>query len=269
MKKKMMKLISVFLLALLLAAILCSCQVREESRTQELEVRDESNFTFAVCGDPHGNYQIFGKIVEAAKQLQFLVVVGDLTKSGSEMEYRKLHDFLEGSGVSYYLIRGDNDREKDPQGINFIKYFGPLYRSFNYQNSHFLLLDNSDGFNGFSDEELRWIEDDLGENSSRHIFAFAHIPPGAPPGLGVPYNMWEKARISGERALEILQRFQVELMFCGHIHGYEEYQAESPRILVTGGAGATLHLPEQIGGYYHYLKAHVKGEVVEVEVVRI
>lgn len=91
---------------------------------------------------------MLGKIMGQAKQVQFVVVLGDITNRGSEGEWKEIRDFLERSGVKFHLIRGDNDRIDDPQGSNFSKYFGPLYYSFDYENSHFLFLDNSDGYNG-------------------------------------------------------------------------------------------------------------------------
>lgn len=230
---------------------------------------DDADFTFLVCGDPHGLSPQFKQIVEAAKGASFLVVVGDLTPSGSEAELKKMYDYLQSSGVTFYAVRGDNDRARDPSGAAFQKYFGPLWSSFDHQDSHFQLLDDSDGIRGFPAEELAWMEEDLAASGARLKFAFAHIPPGSPPDLSTPFDAYAQARETGSEAVDIWRNGGVNTVFCGHLHAYTVYRAAEPEILVTGGAGATPHLPEALGGYHHYLRVHVRGGQVEVQVVRL
>lgn len=227
------------------------------------------SFTFLVCGDPNGVTPQFTAVVEAAREADFLVIVGDLTPSGSESEYKRVSDFLQASGIEYYAVRGDNDRTRDPSGQVFTRYFGPLWRSFDHKGCHFQLLEDSDGFNGYPPEELAWMEEDLAAAGEGLKLAFAHIPPGAPPSLSAPYDSWEKARATSEQALEIWRRYGVDTVFCGHLHAYMVYREADPRVLVTGGAGSPLHLPEAMGGYYHYLRVTVRGGAVDVEVVRL
>jgi hypothetical protein len=268
---------ALLLAALLVAASLSSCgqgQAGQEAGQNEGQEaggtgQDASDFTFVVCGDPDGLRPQFKQIVEAAKSAAFLVIVGDLTPSGSEAELKKMYDYLQASGVTYYAVRGDNDRARDPSGTTFEKYFGPLWSSFDYQDSHFQLLDDSDGIRGFPAGELAWMEEDLAATGARLKFAFAHIPPGAPPDLSTPFDDYEQARETGDEAIGIWQRYGVGTVFSGHLHAYMIYRAANPEILVTGGAGAPLHLPEGMGGYYNYLLVHVRGGQVDVQVVRL
>jgi hypothetical protein len=275
--------LAVLLLAALLAlASLSSCGVGRDGQGVDAgkegqgpgqeaggEEPDSSGFTFLVCGDPDGLSPQFKQIVEAAKGASFLVIVGDLTPSGSEAELKKMYDYLQSSGVTYYAVRGDNDRARDPSGATFQKYFGPLWSSFDFQGSHFQLLDDSDGIRGFPADELAWMEEDLAATGARLKFAFAHIPPGAPPDLSTPWDAYAQARESGDEAIDIWQVGGVGTVFCGHLHAYTVYRAADPEILVTGGAGAPLHLPEALGGYYNYLQVHVSGGLVDVQVVRL
>lgn len=269
-KTKMAKLCGALLPAMLILLSLASCgQGKAALGEDDGQAQDSSDFTFVVCGDPHGLSPQFKQIVEAAKGADFLVVVGDLTPSGSDAELKKTYDYLQASGVEYYAIRGDNDCARDPSGTGFSRYFGPLWRSFDYQNSHFQLLDDSDGINGYPAEELAWMEEDLAATGAPLKFAFAHIPPGAPPDLSSDYDAWEGARDTSDQALETWQRYGVNTVFSGHLHAYTVYRAEDPRILATGGAGATLHLPEAMGGYYNYLLVHVHGRDVDVQVIKL
>ena len=222
-----------------------------------------------VCGDPNGVSPQLEQIVGIAGEADFLIIVGDLTASGSDAELKKVYDYLQSAGITYYAIRGDNDRYRDPSGTIFSKYFGPLWSSFDYGNSHFVLLDGSDSLNGYPEDELAWMEEDLAATASRLKFVFAHIPPGAPPDLSAEYDDWEGARDTSERAEEVWRRYGVDTAFCGHLHAYLVYQPADPRILVTGGAGSQLHLNEAMGGYYHCLKVRVQGGSVDVEVIRL
>jgi predicted phosphodiesterase len=253
----------------LILSSLSSCGRGKAAPEDESQVQDPTDYTFVVCGDPHGLSPQFKQIVEVAKGADFLVVVGDLTTSGSDAELKKMYDYLQASGVEYYAIRGDNDRSRDPSGAGFSRYFGPLWRSFDYQNSHFQLLDDSDAMKGYPAEELAWMEEDLATTGAPLKFAFAHIPPGAPPDLSSDYDAWEGARDTSDQAMEMWQRSGVDTVFSGHLHAYTVYRADDPRILVTGGAGATLHLPEAMGGYYNYLLVHVQGRNVDVQVVKL
>ncbi len=226
-------------------------------------------FTFLVCGDVNGVSPQLRSVAESAEEADFLVIVGDLTPSGSDAEYGKLHEFLQSSGIEYHVVRGDNDRARDPDGAVFQRYFGPLWGSFEHKGVHFQLLDSSDGYGGYPEEELRWMEDDLAAAGDAPKVAFTHIPPGAPPDLSAPYESWERARQSAERALRIWRDGGVGTVFSGHLHAYMVYREAGPRVLVTGGGGSPLHLPEAMGGYYHYLRVTVSGGGLEAEVVRL
>lgn len=230
---------------------------------------DRTDFTFVVCGDPGGVSPQLQQIAGIAGEADFLVIVGDLTTSGSDAELKKVYDYLQSTGIRYYAIRGDNDRARDPSGTNFSKYFGPLWSSFDYGNSHFVLLDDSDAFNGYPEEELDWMEKDLAGTDARLKFVFAHVPPGAPPDLSSDYDSWEGARETSEQAEKAWREYGVNTAFCGHLHAYLVYQPDNPRILVTGGAGSQLHLNEAMGGFYNCLKVHVRGGNVDVEVIEL
>ncbi len=264
-----MRIASAVLACLLMALPLASCGSKGGGITGGGGEEAGPAFTFLVCGDPNGVSPQLSSIVKAAGEADFLVIVGDLTPSGSESEYSRLYEFLRSSGIEYHVIRGDNDRSRDPSGAVFTRFFGPLWSSFEHKGCHFQLLDNSDGFSGFPAEELAWMEEDLSSAGGGLKLAFAHIPPGAPPSLSAPYDSWEGARATSEEALRIWREYGVDTVFCGHLHAYMVYSEAGPRVLVTGGAGSPLHLPEAMGGYYHYLKVTVQGRRVEVEVVRL
>ena len=73
----------------------------------------------------------------------------------------------------------------------------------------------------------------------------------------------------GKDLLELFKRYRVTHLFASHIHGYFSGAWEGIPYTITGGAGAGLHgkVPEHF--FHHYIKVHVSGDNVELELKRI
>jgi hypothetical protein len=61
----------------------------------------------------------------------------------------------------------------------------------------------------------------------------------------------------------------VNYVFAGHIHGYASSKRNGTVYIVSGGGGGPLHLPEDFGGFYHYVKIKVEGENIFDKIVRV
>ena len=57
--------------------------------------------------------------------------------------------------------------------------------------------------------------------------------------------------------------------FSGHYHGYLKFKDGASTHIISGGAGAALHVPEMLGGYYHYILCSVNGDRVTYDVIRL
>ena len=57
--------------------------------------------------------------------------------------------------------------------------------------------------------------------------------------------------------------------FASHIHGYFSGAWEGVPYTITGGAGARLHGKDPEHFFHHYIKVHVSGSRLEMEVKRI
>lgn len=239
---------------------------------------ETSTYTFAVCGDnritgiENGTMD---RIVASAKErgAEFVVNTGDLTTTGSLSELRRYREYTETSGLKWYATPGNHDVGPGGTSAAYEEEIGAYYYSFDYGGDNFVVLNNSDDRTGIESPQREWLEDELATgDGERYQFIFTHIPIASPSlgtghatgesgGAGLQSGQWLAAEASGHP--------NVVALFFGHVHAYAKYDIDGLTGYVTGGAGAPLHFPEALGGYFHYLLVKVKPEGVEVEVVRV
>jgi len=272
------RLISYLLLAFLIGILISGCNnpaSKKISTTKNTDITGEGTdtpqFKFIVCGDPQNNYEVFRRILEAAKSVDFMIIVGDLTGSGTPLEFENFNRVMKESGIRYYAIPGNHDVATMPVSEGFAKYIGPPRESFDYKNAHFLLIDNSTPTLGFYPEERKWVSSDLKKAKKRgfdHIFAFAHVPPHYPYSAKA-----DKAQIAGMDAndflVPVLKAGGVDELFCGHVHIYDKTVEDGLTITITGGAGAP-HM-ESFGSksFFHYVIVELKGKKYSEKVIRL
>lgn len=263
---------SIFAIAIILLALLsfASCSkgpTGNGSQDGQEGKGIQNNYSFLVCGDPNGRVDLLGEIIGQARQGEFLVIVGDLTTGSGFQEMKKMKDFLDSKGLPYHVVPGDNDM---PNGnlSNFQSVFGPDYYSLDMQDSHLVFLDDAVPGIGCPQDELAWLRQDLAGDGDKLTIAFAHVPAGAPVKMG-DVETTRRETESGREMLASLRDAGARVLYSGHLHAYLLYSDGPPRIIVTGGAGAHLHLSEEAGGYYHFLRVTVQGDQVTEEVIRL
>lgn len=215
-------------------------------------------FKFIVCGDPQNNYEVFDKILDAAKSVDFLIIAGDETGSGTRTEFQNFLDIMKNSGITYYCVPGNHDVATSPVDQAYTSYLGQPRRSFDYKNSHFVLIDDSAKEKGFYPAERDWVRSDLKaarKKDFQHIFAVCHVPPGYPYSAKI-----DAAQIAGIEAnrelVPVLSAGGVEELFCGHVHSYLRDKEDGLLMTITGGAGAPL-----MGNpSYHYVLVEINGK---------
>lgn len=162
------------------------------------------------------------------------------------------------------------------------------YYSFDYQNSHFVVLDTAwQSGGGPPDAELKpgsrqweWLCQDLDKArpKSKHIFIFGHKPPVTPFRSGGPDTVSDLP--DGYRSswgspgaavafMQLVANYRVDAVFSGHIHMYNRMAVNGTDYFITAGAGAQLYTTKDNGGFYHYLRCLVNGDQVQYEVVKL
>lgn len=260
-------LVRILAIVLLLTFLLPGCN----SQNNASHTKTQEAFSFIVCGDPQGNFSAFSKIVEAAKGVDFMIIAGDLTETGTPDEFANFNNLMKTSRVRFYCVPGNHDIISTTSTELYSQYFGAPYQSFDYKNSHFVLIDNSNPRLGFYPEERKWVEEDLRKARQKgfdHIFAVAHVPPGCVYSSRLSSE--GKQGIEANRYLvPILSSGGVEELFCGHFHVYSREETQGMHLTITGGAGARPHLTEENGGFHHYILVKVRGKQKTLKVVRI
>lgn len=242
----------------------------------------DDEFSFAVIGDtrPTESFgkipEIFSKAIEKINSLKpdFVVHVGDCiclgmndaNISGIETQWNAFKDSTKRLSAPLYMVVGNEDVWSVKSEYYFKKLFGPkLYYSFDYKNSHFIILNSelAGRANDIPEEERLWLENDLEATNKEHIFVFLHRP------IFSFKHAWRMSEKTRDYLKNLFSKYNVKAVFSGHEHLYREDIYGGVKYYITGGGGAPLHVSADEGGFYHFLVVKVKGEEFRVEAVKI
>jgi 3',5'-cyclic-AMP phosphodiesterase len=214
-----------------------------------LGMTEDDTLNFYVFGDSQGYQGGVEQIVAAANlhRPDFLFHCGDLTPFGQENQYQAIKTVLDQSIVPVYATIGNHDI-KDGGGELYQQYFGTSRYSFDLGPAHFTVFNTSSG--DASTQELSWLEQDLSQTEAEFKFIFTHIPP-FDPRPGDNHSLLNP--ITGPILMSLFEEYEVDVVFTGHIHMYNETVVNGVRYVITGGAGASLYADENSGGIYHYM----------------
>ncbi len=134
------------------------------------------------------------------------------------------------------------------------------YYSFNIGDVHFISLDSYGKDNGnttnlydTSGAQATWLKADLAANTKKFTVAYFHHPPYTKTSHSSDYNggAGELDLVAiRERLIRILERNGVDLVLCGHAHGYERsyllkgFYNTYASPLDDAAFNKTLHTPE-------------------------
>ncbi len=234
---------------------------------------DRTEFSFVVIGDnrPSGGWrqpgvyeQLLADAVSRGPDLYFNV--GDVVYSG---EFREYVDFVRATSAiraPLFIAMGNHEDSIGKEGQdNFLHFFGKLFYSFDYGNSHFVILNaNVVGHRyTLSEQQIEWLEMDLEEHSNaEHVFVFIHQPV-------YKYAHGLEDPSVESRLRRIFESHGVDCVFQGHEHMFYSGEEGGVRFFITGGGGAELdpqYPPDTL--FFHYILVKVRGGEVRYEVVK-
>lgn len=206
-------------------------------------------FKFLVVADSHSDNTNLSKALSQTKRdfpdLKFIIGLGDYTEVGTIQELKNAKKELDSSGLRYFLIPGDHDlwdcRNKNlvPTAC-FMEVFGPSYQSFTFNNFRFLLLNNSDNYQGIDSEQQEWITNELTkarEEGGSGILAFVHEPLYHPSSDHVMGWVEKSLKSQATNLIFQLKEAGVKKVFSGDIHYFSEYsEPQTTLAMVTVGA---------------------------------
>lgn len=220
---------------------------------QKKDIKDE--FSFVVLGDNRDGNNIFEKLLIKINNIEpkplFIINTGDLVSKGKFSEYENFLKLIEKSEIPILTVPGNHDYIGEGEKF-YLQIFGEPDYYFDLGGCRFIILDNARGI--LTDEQLKWVEKLLKTNLIK--FVFIHMPPN--------YGVWKVHcfQIKSKEFMELMEKYKVDYVFCGHIHAYHTEEVNGVKYVITGGAGAPLYKFPGMGAFHHAVKIKVsKGEI--------
>jgi 3',5'-cyclic AMP phosphodiesterase CpdA len=229
------------------------------------------SFQFAFLSDVQRGWGVFKPMMQEITKngYAFAVIGGDIVHIGSKNEchffFRELAEVR--GQTPLFFVPGNHDvfDENIKYTLkNFQKYCGHEYYWFSRGNAAFVVLNETLTGRHINKRQLRWLKDTLRKlkGNFTHLFVFMHIPP-FDPREGKNYCLPEER---GKRVMRLMEKFEVDYVFCGHIHCYFKQVINGVTYIISGGAGASLKCPD---GFYHYVRVSVRGDEIVDSVIKV
>lgn len=230
-------------------------------QTASFSVPTGSEYSFAVIGDNRDGREIYTGLVNTFNEISpaFILNGGDLVSSGSESQYKTFMTDSAKLSIPFFTALGNHDIKSDGR-MHYNRLLAPDYYDFSWGNARFFVLDNADG--KMDEGQLAWLENNLGNRTSEHVFILMHKPTFDPrPGGTHTVDSQELA----DRLELMAAKYKVTAVFASHIHMYHHSVRLGIPYYITGGAGAPLYTAADAGGIYHYLLVKIAGKEVTIE----
>jgi hypothetical protein len=227
-----------------------------------------NSFHFVVWGDSQFmNNELFCSIVSQTESISpsFVVQVGDLTLMDTvENEQEALRQWnlfkkhIQPLTAPFFPVPGNHDLN-GPVGVRIWKdVWGPLYYSFDYCNSHFIVLNSfvkvETNEPALGVEQTAWLMQDLQKSTAENVFVFMHHP------------IWFK-KLSWQPYHELFMTNRVRAVFGGHTHVYDYMCLDNIHYIVTV-ASQEKHNPHDIetGRFPHLIHVTVTGKTASATI---
>ena len=240
-----------------------------------LSAKTEKAFRFVVVGDRTGSAtdQVFEEIIDEIKLLDpdFVMCVGDLIEGYQtdtiimHAQWDTLLATIQTLPCKFYFTPGNHDllNETDREIYEHRTGFNTYY-SFNYQNSHFAVLDNSMTYwtppQDMDSEQLSWLAKDLEKHKQMdNIFVFYHIPTYI-------YALREGAT---DTLVQLFEKYGADVVFTGHHHEYSRLEQNGVEYINVGSSGGAISTHDRARGhFYHYVAVTVRGDKRSIAVMK-
>ena len=228
----------------------------------------KNDFRFSIIGDRTGTatpgiYERVWREVDLMHH-DFAINVGDTIEGGNdetaEPQWRALRPIWERYGrFPLYFTPGNHDIWSTRSLEVYTKQtHRPNFYSFNYQDAHFTVLDNSRTLD-LTDSQLKFLEEDLKANQDRRPrFVFFHKP----------YWIAFLKLGSGEFPLhQLARKYGVSYVISGHGHQFLRLTRDGIVYMEVGSSGGRMK-GEGFGQgwFYHHVWGHVKDSKIEFSV---
>jgi len=232
-------------------------------------VSAQSSFRFVLLGDRTGEAQpgVYEQILKetAADSPAFIVSPGDsiqgLNNATAATEWRELKKlWAPYSQFPLYLAPGNHDiwSEKSERAFQKHARHAPHY-SFDYEQAHFTVLDNSRS-EKFSPDELKFLEKDLQAHAAQPVmFIVSHRP------SWLMDVMFANPNFAVHR---LAKKYGVQYVIAGHVHELLHVDLDGVTYLSMASAGGHLRASKKYedGWFFGYALVKVNGRDVKFQI---
>lgn len=173
--------------------------------------------------------------------------------------------------IPFFNVIGNHEVAGDSMREEYVRErFGNLYGSFDFRNSHFIILNTEEkGREGaIKGEQLEWLKKDIESNKRmENIFVFMHRPMFSAIDPELIFGKSFRDMKNRDFLHLLFKKFKVKAVFSGHEHLYSETVKDGIRYIVTGGAGSPLYQSPKGSGFFHYIIVNVKGEDITFDLL--
>jgi UDP-2,3-diacylglucosamine pyrophosphatase LpxH len=215
-------------------------------------------FVFSVIADSE-NYQTASRhnveLEEMLNQVKshqtnFTIFTGDLVADPQASTLTDLKKLIDKYLPKYYLTFGKHDIECGNVCVDNWKKiffnFQPtsdkeryLYYSFDYENTHFILLSTDYPLkHSIDDLQLAWLSADLAKTDKENIIVISHVP---------PVNFFKKSKKEchdmscnseqRDKLMQLFKRYKVDLVIAGHEHVFDHKIIDNIDFILAGNTG--------------------------------
>ena len=236
----------------------------------EVKAKELNSYKILVFGDHRPGSgtkppEVFLHIIDKVNEDEgvFIIDGGDLVYSGRMNEWSELMKVWH-FNKPVFLASGNHEYQGEGKSI-YKKLFGPTDYSFSLGNYYYIFMDNTERGYTLSSAQWAWLEKELekAKNEGKKPILIMHTPP-FDPRPGGDHSMKGG---SGDKLLALMKDYGAFGIFS-HIHMYWYGERDGVKVLITGGGGAPLYVPEDQGGYYHYVRMDMNTEI-GVEPVKV
>lgn len=233
-----------------------------------------ASFRFAILGDRTGEAVpgVYERVWQdvAAEHPAFALSVGDTIQGGNDAtaaaEWRQLRPIWKRAAVPVFFCPGNHDVWSNASARTYERETRrPLSYSFDWQNAHFTVLDNS-RTEELAPDQLVFLERDLARTPAASLrFVVVHRP---------FWLIYLKLRNTDFPLHRIARKYGVTAVLSGHMHQYDRIDQDGIIYLMVCSSGG--HLRTSDGGedaahgwFFGHVLATVDGRAVSFEVKRL
>lgn len=231
---------------------------------------------FALMGDNRnsspfstGGNKIYAQAIDQVNQLKpdFALNLGDFTFDNLETHWKTFEQITGKVQVPYLTVIGNHDAlfGRSYYEGNFTPAnaeTGLDDYSFDYGNTRFIMLDTANYT--YTERQFTWLDKMLQTPLKKVVFTHS------PPKYGVWNHNLSPSPALSKRWMDMMEKYQVDGVFLGHIHLFDQRQINGVNYMVTGGAGAPLDKKISYGqSLYHIVMVEISDSGVKTSLVPI